>query len=604
LLLFGIVMLTYLYPIPLIFGYNIQLTSLFLILAISLLGRKTSVIIALLVCLIQWQVFDQALIVWLTFVEILFLTLFKTVRVKYMVIDVAFWLFIGSPLILLLVYLQTGHMNTNSILLIFVLIVNGLSNALIAELILAYTSIRTLINGQLKTAITFRQILFHLGITAVIIPFVVFAIIIGWYHSDLIAKRAIQLTSSIHLGIQGQLQNWESKDTRLLQLHSLLQLGRLQEISEKYVASDEPVHIKITDNSGYILVDTQKVKNVDTQNWKKIGEAFKVDSDLYLWLPEPTRYYDTIRWDRSYFIYHGTLPNQTMLITIEIPLSYFAKDIYHIYTVNFALILASIVVAALICWSLSRLIIHQLMKLIHSTAKLPEEVKKNHMLSLQDSPILEVNWLRDNFEHIAHKLSAMFAESDEMNSILQEKALLLSQSEERLTQLAFTDNLTQLPNRNYLMQYLQHLEEINDELSGLTAFLFIDLDDFKNVNDIMGHAAGDDLLKYVAKTFTRVVSLGTVCRLAGDEFVIILTNTSKQEVDHTCESILSAFSQPVFIKQQPYEVKVSIGIAIHPLDNSNFENILNLSDKAMYKVKSEGGCSYVYYSNLLSSERK
>ncbi|AOZ94343.1 hypothetical protein [Paenibacillus crassostreae] len=186
LLVFGIVMLTYLYPIPLIYGYNIQLSSLFLILAISLLGRKTSIIIALLVCLIQWQVFGQSLIVWLTFGEIIFLTLFKTNRVKYIAIDAAFWLFFGSPAILLLIYLQTSHLDTNSILLILVLFLNGLSNALIAELILAYTSIRNLINGQKKKAITFRQILFHLGITAVIIPFVFFAIIIGWYQSDLI----------------------------------------------------------------------------------------------------------------------------------------------------------------------------------------------------------------------------------------------------------------------------------------------------------------------------------------------------------------------------------------------------------------------------------
>ncbi|AOZ94335.1 GGDEF domain-containing protein [Paenibacillus crassostreae] len=387
-------------------------------------------------------------------------------------------------------------------------------------------------------------------------------------------------------------------------MHSLLQLGRLQEITEKYAESEEPVRIMITDHSGYILVDTHKVKNVDAQNWKETGEVYKADQDLYLWLPEQNYYYDSVRWDRSYFIYNAPMYDQTMQIQIEIPFSYFADDIYHIYTVNFALILGSIIIATLVCWTLGRLINLHFMKLIHSTVKLPEEVRKNNKLSLQDSPILELNWLRDNFDHIAHKLSAMFAESDEMNSSLQEKALKLSQSEERLTQLAFTDNLTQLPNRNYLMQYLQHLDEINDDQSGLTAFLFIDLDKFKNVNDNMGHAAGDDLLSYVSKTFTQVVSLGTVCRLAGDEFVIILTETNLQEVNHTCESILSAFSQPILIKQQSYEVKMSIGIAIHPLDNLSFEQILNLSDKAMYKAKSEGGSSYVYYSNLLSSERK
>ncbi|MGF7050163.1 diguanylate cyclase (GGDEF)-like protein [Paenibacillus sp. DS2015] len=415
----------------------------------------------------------------------------------------------------------------------------------------------------------------------------------------MITKRATELTSTIASGIQGQLQNWEPKDYRLLHLHSLLQLGRLQEITEKYEASGEPVRILITDNSGYNLVDTQGINNDDPQYWKESGSVYIADKDLYLWLPERS-YYDSARWDHSYFIYNALIPNQNMQIHIEVPFSYFAKDIYHIYTVNFAFILGSIAAAALVCWILSRFIIFHLMNLIHSTVKLPEEIRENRKLKLQDSPILELKWLRDNFDHISQKLTAMFAESEEMNRSLHEKALKLLKSEERLSQLAFTDNLTQLPNRNYFMQYLQQLDVLNKDLSELTAFMFIDLDKFKIVNDRMGHAAGDELLRYVAKTLTRVTSHGTVCRLAGDEFVVVLTETNLQEVDHTCESVLAAFTQPVLIENQPHEVNVSIGIAIYPIDDLNFENIFNLSDKAMYQAKSEGGSTYVYYSELLS----
>ncbi|MMZ58445.1 Cyclic di-GMP phosphodiesterase Gmr [compost metagenome] len=288
-----------------------------------------------------------------------------------------------------------------------------------------------------------------------------------------------------------------------------------------------------------------------------------------------------------------------MTIHIEVPFPYFAKDIYYIYTVNFAFILGSILVAALVCFIISKLIVRHLMKLIHSTVNLPEEVRKNRALNIMDSPIYEFSWLKKNFDHIVYKLSDMFTESEEMNKSLEEKTVELIESEERLRKLAFTDSLTQLPNRHYFMKFLQYLESTTQpDSSEITALLFIDLDKFKEVNDSLGHDAGDDLLRYVATTLTMVVDYGTVYRLAGDEFVIIINDTSKQEVDQTCEKLLLAFESPILIKNQPCEVNLSIGVALHPIDGLNFSHILNLSDRAMYKAKEGGGGSFVYYSDL------
>ncbi|MNM66753.1 Cyclic di-GMP phosphodiesterase Gmr [compost metagenome] len=207
--------------------------------------------------------------------------------------------------------------------------------------------------------------------------------------------------------------------------------------------------------------------------------------------------------------------------------------------------------------------------------------------------------MKKNFDHIVYKLSVMFTESEEMNKSLEEKTVELLESEERFRKLAFTDSLTQLPNRHYFMKYLHYLENTNQQDSSeITALLFIDLDKFKDVNDSLGHEAGDDLLRFVATTLTLVADNGTVYRLAGDEFVIVINDTSKEEVNQTCENLLLAFASPILIKNHQCEVNLSIGIAMHPIDGLNFEHILSLSDRAMYKAKEGGGGSFVYYSEL------
>ncbi|MNZ61312.1 hypothetical protein D3C78_794050 [compost metagenome] len=169
-----------------------------------------------------------------------------------MLIDVIYWLSLGIPAVLILIHMETGRLETNSILLILTLIVNSLTNALLAEVLLTYIPAFSLMK-QKRRSITLHRILSNVAILSVTLPFVVFAIIMGWYQSDMIVQRASKLTTSIAAGIEGQLQGWNSEDYNLLRLHSIVQLGRLQDITDKYVENDKSVRIIIADSEGYKL---------------------------------------------------------------------------------------------------------------------------------------------------------------------------------------------------------------------------------------------------------------------------------------------------------------------------------------------------------------
>lgn len=599
LLFLGTAVLLYQYSMPIIYGYHFQIAGLIMIVAMAVMGAVPALALAAVFGSLQWLIWDEPLFVWVLVLEMMFLALFqKRSRRNYLYTDAAFWILLGTPFVLWLAYLQQVHPWSNALLLLLISIVNGLFNALIGELLTTYMPAFRRITGD--QPVNLNKVLSHLAIASVTIPFIIFAVIIGWYQSKMITERAANLTSSVAKGLEGQLRSWNEADQRLLRLSSLIQLGRLQEMTENYMNTNRPLQITITDSRGKPLIakHAKGSGSAGQPAWMTKGTLYQVNPSLLLWLPKHSRYYSSADWENSYFVYDALLSGPAIRVQIEIPFSYFAKDIYYVYTVNFAFILGSMTVAALVCLVISRSLIRYVMNLIQATASLPEEIQKNRVLNLKNSPILELNWLKNNFNQIASKLSAMFRESEEMHRNLKQQTKELQRQEKLLSQLAFTDSLTQLPNRNCFMKYLQLMEESSGEDAGLTAFLFIDLDKFKTVNDTMGHAAGDELLREAALMIKGLSGQGAAYRLAGDEFVVVLEQTSHEEIDHICRRLLAAFGRPILIKDRPCELSLSIGVAVHPIDGFNFEQILNLSDKAMYAAKTEGGSKYVYYSDF------
>ena len=182
--------------------------------------------------------------------------------------------------------------------------------------------------------------------------------------------------------------------------------------------------------------------------------------------------------------------------------------------------------------------------------------------------------------------------------VIHENVTELKQAEKAIEQLAYFDPLTGLPNRLLLKDRLnQALTQASRE-EQLVGLVFLDLDRFKVINDTLGHAAGDCLLKHVAQRLKSCVRKSdTVARLGGDEFIIVLPSISQAE-DATliAQKIFQAFEPPIELEGQELFITSSIGIAIYPSDGQDAEALIANADVAMYQAKERGRNNYQFFS--------
>ncbi|MDF2858411.1 MAG: hypothetical protein K0Q87_4262 [Neobacillus sp.] len=169
-------------------------------------------------------------------------------------------------------------------------------------------------------------------------------------------------------------------------------------------------------------------------------------------------------------------------------------------------------------------------------------------------------------------------------------------ADEKIKYLAYHDDLTGLPNRKFFNEHLNATIKSVKWNESLT-LLFIDLDQFKIVNDSLGHNIGDQLLNEVAKRISSCVrNQDIVARHAGDEFIILIENVSKAETDIIAERILSTLVAPFSILENEIFISASIGISIYPLDGRDPETLIKNADAAMYDAKYYGKNNSKYYS--------
>jgi diguanylate cyclase (GGDEF)-like protein len=190
-------------------------------------------------------------------------------------------------------------------------------------------------------------------------------------------------------------------------------------------------------------------------------------------------------------------------------------------------------------------------------------------------------------------------------------------ADERIRTLAFFDVLTGLPNRQLFQERLAQTIETAKRRSRTVGLLFIDLDGFKDVNDTLGHAAGDGVLQQVGWRFLTSVRGGDlvsrtesgddgmpVSRLAGDEFTVLLGDLGDpQNAGRVAQRLLDCLEGPVEVGGQEIYLSASIGIAIYPQDGEDSDALLAHADAAMYHTKAEGRNSYRFYDASMNEGR-
>jgi diguanylate cyclase (GGDEF)-like protein/PAS domain S-box-containing protein len=184
-------------------------------------------------------------------------------------------------------------------------------------------------------------------------------------------------------------------------------------------------------------------------------------------------------------------------------------------------------------------------------------------------------------------------------------------AEERVEELAFSDPLTGLPNRALLLDRLKQTMSACSRSSNYGALLFIDLDNFKTLNDTLGHDIGDALLREVAKRLLLCVREGdTVARLGGDEFMVVLAGLSKNQIDAAkgvegvATKILSTLGQPYTLGDISYRSTASIGITLLNGEEASTDELMKQADLAMYQSKETGRNAWHFFDPVMESRVK
>ncbi|MCJ8006634.1 putative bifunctional diguanylate cyclase/phosphodiesterase [Lederbergia wuyishanensis] len=179
-------------------------------------------------------------------------------------------------------------------------------------------------------------------------------------------------------------------------------------------------------------------------------------------------------------------------------------------------------------------------------------------------------------------------------------------AEDELRKLAHYDALTGVPNRHSFTERFSDLLYISQQFNQKLALLFLDLDRFKQINDSLGHEAGDKLLIHVAGRLQELIkNKDVIARIGGDEFVIILSNIKHQrEAVHIAKKIIESLTKSFIIDGQEVYITTSIGISFYPNDGDSSEILLKKADKAMYMSKLNGRNQYEIYHEGISHTDK
>ena len=180
----------------------------------------------------------------------------------------------------------------------------------------------------------------------------------------------------------------------------------------------------------------------------------------------------------------------------------------------------------------------------------------------------------------------------------------LKKSEAEIRHMAMHDSLTNLPNRNMLSEILTHSIKSAKRQNELMALMFIDLDNFKLINDNYGHKKGDSVLIEAAKRLKLALrEEDVVCRFGGDEFIVLLEHiNSSKDAAKVAQKINQAIKAPFQTDDHSFYLSCSIGIALYPLDANDMEELIKNADAAMYQAKSNGKNRYSFYSLELSKK--
>ncbi|MBO9600428.1 MAG: diguanylate cyclase, partial [Cohnella sp.] len=384
----------------------------------------------------------------------------------------------------------------------------------------------------------------------------------------------------------------QDNDYRSLRLNGIFQYEELKMNMLTNAGSQIPTKLALLDtkNRAISVVGLDESLLGEPYDWKLGGDYRILNATDAIWTPSQGYPYDSEAWRYAYLVRETSIGNDKRAVFL-MPFSPYVQESVSSYISHIRLLLIFVAATMVLTSLLNRLFFRSLTRLARATIDFPGKLSLDRAIDWPSSGISEIRMLTDNFRSVAEHLSDNFRR--------------LAQSEARLFQLAYYDNLTDLPNRLNMKERLAEELDRADQTgwSEYLSVLFIDLDRFKHINDTLGHIAGDRLLRLTAERLMQEhTEQSFMARISGDEFVVLLKHADPDEAARLSERILGQFEGPFLLQGHSLYVTPSIGIATAPVDGRDIDTLMKNADSAMYSAKEQGGKGYAAYSEAATTK--
>ncbi|WP_415839631.1 putative bifunctional diguanylate cyclase/phosphodiesterase [Paenibacillus tarimensis] len=594
--------------IPMIFGLDISFSSIFLLLLLLLFNIPAAIGGAAVVAAISYFIGGNSSLVFLLVLEVAVVgILLRKKRRNLFILDLQYWLFAAAPILFVLYFVFNKELNAVITIYVSKSAVNGTFNALIANILLAYIPARKWINEGVfsRSRVPLGQIVFQLTMAASMFPFIVFILSGSIFHTSDLDQKAHQRSGAIAAYIADELNTWPDQELRALKLESIAEIGVLRDVMVK-ADNESLISMGLLDQEQHLLIGSKNRLDDAGKDWKMEGIVYRLEDNFYIQFPDDNRTPFVIdAWKEAVYIHTSKLPETSFTLQIRVPMQLYAADLITLYLINYVGILAFVILMSFFSIYTGRYVTGSLRKLAGITSGLPERLHNHEKVEWPSSGVEEVNLLINNFADMSENVTRMLDESEGLYQSLRIQTDKLAVSEAKMQKLAYHDVLTGLPNRLCFTGLLSTMiaNHENSASDGLIGVLFMDIDRFKQINDTLGHAVGDMLLKEFGNRLEaiqqeRKLRHGdmTVCRLGGDEFVVLIDGTSRELMAEVAEEILEAFQQSIFLGEHELYIHTSIGISVYPDDGYSGDEIVKNADAAMYAAKGAGGRRYEFFS--------
>ncbi|WP_141500589.1 putative bifunctional diguanylate cyclase/phosphodiesterase [Paenibacillus luteus] len=584
-----------------LYGITFSLTSLFVLLGLRIFGFVPGLLTATVVPCIGIFLFDQPAYHLLLLVEAavigLFLSRFKN---RLFRLDAAFWLLIGMPTAYGLHAANSTLASKDLILITCIIALNGMFNALFAEMIQQYFPLRKWSGFAFdnRRPRSFSRVLFHFSLGIVFLSFLLNIYVnslSSFKEACMYAQRLSSSEANRILNIWNEWQPMNSGITVQEQarfLQSLLQ------------SSPSDLVISFT-NSTYTVVASSRTSLVgQLLHYEADSRTTIVNPQLLLTMPPEKKYSLELQtWHDGQFVYKDNVSASGFQMYIELPIKHYQNYLFSKYLTHFYYLIGLAIFAAILAYLINRWLSQSLQRLAAVTTDLPLTLEKSDTVVWPASGFVEIQSLIVNFKQMSTNLIHLFQEARNSNERLEAQAIMLQQSEERLHQLAYSDMLTGLPNRLQFTLYVQEMIDNYARFNKPIAVMFADINRFKQINDTLGHAVGDQLLQKAAERFEAAALQDCkVFRLGGDEFVFVGHYEDEAAIRVKGQAVVDSFNEPFVLAEARLFLTVSVGISHYPQDGDNMDTIISNADIAMYSAKEQGdGCYRLFTPQLVST---